>query len=304
MTFNPLDKPEYLLRPQQILRRLAGPRMAEGGTFAEATLPWGLPIRFRPHEMLGSSIWRTGLYELCVSEAIWRLLEPGEVALDIGANIGYMTSVMAARVGPAGRVMAYEPHPEVFTELAANAERWGPPSAGRITVFQAAVSEEAGTATLSVPDDFEHNRGLSSLGDVPGAPGTNSRSYAVETVRLADQVNDGESVGLMKIDVEGHELSVLKGGEILLSRKRIRDVIFEEHRPYPTPVTALLEAHGYTLFRFARGRFGLEFCPVQERLAGERRSHDAQSFLATADADRALVRLHRKGWAVLGGRPR
>ena len=61
--------------------------------------------------------------DLAVSEALWRLLDPGALALDVGANIGFMTNLMAWRSGPCGRVLAFEPHPEVFRSLAENVER-------------------------------------------------------------------------------------------------------------------------------------------------------------------------------------
>src|SRR5579872_6967542 len=96
-----LNKPHYIYRPGQAIIRLG--RLLGGakpaGAWEEAVLPWGLPIRYHPAEQIGNSIWRLGLYDLCVSETLWRLLDAGETALDVGANFGHMTSVMAVRVG-------------------------------------------------------------------------------------------------------------------------------------------------------------------------------------------------------------
>ncbi len=89
------------------------------------------------------------MYDLTVSEAIWRLLDPGAYAVDVGANIGHMTSVMAARVGVTGRVLAWRPHPDIYDELAANVGAWEAEGGGaQVTARQVAFSDRSGTATL------------------------------------------------------------------------------------------------------------------------------------------------------------
>ena len=61
-------------------------------------------MRIRPADDVGRAIWRLGVYDLPVTELIWRLLDPGDSAFDVGANLVYMTGVMAARVGAQGQV--------------------------------------------------------------------------------------------------------------------------------------------------------------------------------------------------------
>src|SRR5580704_10103514 len=75
------NKPEYVFRPRQLLRRF-GPRPKGPDDIAEVLLPWGLPFRIRPQEVLGRAIWNTGVYDLAVSEALWRLTDPGETVVD------------------------------------------------------------------------------------------------------------------------------------------------------------------------------------------------------------------------------
>src|SRR5947209_8761809 len=121
-----INKPYYLFRPSQLLRRLIRllRQRRAVGEWEQAILPWGHRIRYRPAEMIGSSIARTGLYDLCVSETLYRLVGPADLAVDAGANIGHMTSLMADRVGLAGKVIAIEPHPELFAELENNVRHW------------------------------------------------------------------------------------------------------------------------------------------------------------------------------------
>ncbi len=75
-------------------------------------------------ETIGMAITKIGVYDAIVPEAILRLCDPGETALDIGANIGMNTGALALAAGPAGRVIAYEPHPKLHGGLQATIGRW------------------------------------------------------------------------------------------------------------------------------------------------------------------------------------
>lgn len=300
MERNFLNKPYYVFRPGQLARRARralGGRRAGLPQFAEVRLPWGSWIRVRPDDEVGSSILRIGLFDLCVSEAIWRLLDPGETAVDVGANIGHMTSAMAVRVGPAGSVVAFEPHPEIFRELSANAGRWRADRRwAEIRLHELALSDRSGSARLSTPADFAANRGTAALleaGDTAAAAGH------VDEVRLArlDEELDAD-VGVMKIDVEGHELEVLAGAADLLRAGRVRDIVFEEWEPLPTRVTSFLQDEGYTLFSLDQALLGPVVGPAGTRSAS--RAHQAPSYVATREPARALARLRKRGWAVLG----
>src|SRR5260221_9258636 len=116
-----LIAPHYWHNPRQVLVRLRRAlRPARPGP-ETVVLPWGVSIRISKDEFIGRSIWATGVHDLAVSEAIWRTLRPGDTAVDAGANIGYMTGLMALRTGPRGRVLAFEPHPALFDSLRYNA---------------------------------------------------------------------------------------------------------------------------------------------------------------------------------------
>ena len=121
-----LNKPYYLFRPRQLFirlkRRLSGYKPINDSE--QVVLPWKMPIRVRPSDMIGSAIIRAGVYDPCVSEVLWRLLDKEETAIDAGANIGQMTSLMARRVGEKGKVLSFEPHPHIFQELTANVALW------------------------------------------------------------------------------------------------------------------------------------------------------------------------------------
>ncbi len=245
------------------------------------TLPWGDEITVDGRESIGSGIARLGVHELSVSEAMWRLTDHSDIALDVGANIGYFTSLLSHR---ARAVISLEPHPVLLQRLRANVAHWKP----CITVEGAAASSSKGLAELGQPAVFGVNAGMSGL-DVAG-----ECTFPVETVAL-DELVEGSSVGMLKIDVEGHELAALEGLGNALAERRVRDILFEERDPLPTPVSDRLTNHGFELFSL-RQRLG----GVRLRRGSEARSGlDAPTYLATARPERARSRLRGFGWRCL-----
>src|SRR4051812_34318677 len=162
-------KPEYLYRPRQGLRRLLRVfDRVSSGEFVVADLPWGMPLRVRPGEVHGAALLDLGVIDLAVTEVLWRLTDPGETAADVGANIGAMSAVLAARVGKGGCVFAFEAHPAIFEELAWNVALWKDVT---VRPENVALSRESGSVSLSVPADFQRNRGLAKVG-AAGEPGS------------------------------------------------------------------------------------------------------------------------------------
>jgi FkbM family methyltransferase len=297
--FKPLTTPEYLFRPRQILYRL---RYALGkkpnAGYAVVTVPWGAPLRIRPREVIGSNIWHYGVFDLVVTETICRLLDRGETALDIGANLGQMTSLMCCRTGSSGRVVAFEPHPELFSELQFNVSALPEGAQTKPELYPLALSDTRGEASLDMGQAWADNRGLSKLVDA-NASG-NSRCVTVKLARLDDLwVPSSESkAAVLKIDVEGHELKVFQGAAKAMATRKIRDIIFEDFDPYPSAVHRLLLDHGYTIFSLHstlwRPHLGQPGPATRFNVA-----RDGQNYLATLDPDRAKSRFRAIGWQSL-----
>lgn len=285
-----LLKPHYLFRPDQAVRRAVQTlsRPLPGPT--TVTLPWGLPLRVDTTDDIGRAIWRLGLYDLAVSETLWRLLDPGALALDVGANIGYMTSLMAWRAGPRGQVLAFEPHPEIFHSLTENVELAAPhPSVARVEPHRLAVSDRIGHAYLACGDQFAKNRGTAQLS-------ARESDLRVATTTL-DEVLGGRTASMVKVDVERAELLVLRGAFESLREGRIRSLIYEGHPSESWRLADLLRAHRYRIFALGWNVWGLALSPLGEphRLP----AYEAPSFLATLETDAVLSRLRPRGWRVL-----
>ena len=238
--------------------------------------------------MIGRHLLHFGLFDLLVTEALLRLADPGELAADVGANVGYMAAVLADAVGPSGRVIAFEPHPDIFAELGFNTA--GLP----VDAHQAAVSDHAGTALLHIPDSFSGNRGIASL----EASSEAATEVAVPALTL-DEALAGRSIGVMKIDIEGHELAALRGAERLLGERRVRDIVFEEHDPAHSVVAPHLAERGYRLFRLHKTFFGPRLLAPDAAVGLSR--WESPSLLATLDPARAEARFARRGWRALRG---
>lgn len=168
--------------------------------------------------------WVTGRYEKEIVTLYSRMLRPGMTVVDVGAHVGYHTIRFAKLVGPTGKVFAFEPHPSNFEILCRNVRRRG---LANVIMEQKAVSNVNGQITLYLgPHDLRHSL-------VPQG----SEACEVNCVCLDSYFDANEVVHLVKIDVEGAELGVLRGMRSLMDRSSKLIIILEF---YP----ALLRAFG------------------------------------------------------------
>ena len=136
------------------------------------------------------------------------LLAQGDWALDIGANVGHYTMRMAELVGPSGRVIALEPVPDTFSLLAANARLF---SHANVSLLNVAASDRVAVAGMQIP---QFTSGLSNYYQAHLSTGPGG--LAVLTLPIDELTLP--PVRLVKMDVEGHELSALRGMRELLAR--------------------------------------------------------------------------------------
>lgn len=293
-----LGKAEYLLRPHQIARRLW--REAEGRRPEVKTvrLPWGPEIAVNTADSLGWSLYTRAIYETPVTEALWRLVQPGDSAVDGGANIGYMTSVLAVRAGQTGRVYCFEPHPGVFDDLQQNVTAWKARKRyGSFVLHQAALGAREGFAELRVADFFSANRGVARI--EPGSNQGEGQSFRVKVLALDDVIPKDETIRLVKLDVEGYELAALHGMERLLRARRVRHIVFEEMQGFPAATHQFLRDMGYAIFGIDRHFSGI-------RLVHDQQPHfdpvsgPPPNYLATIEPEFALSRLQSGIWQSFG----
>jgi FkbM family methyltransferase len=287
MVFNPF-KPHLLLRPRWLVRRSL--RQKSRRTIpSRVRLDWDIEMEVGGDE-LGTAIWRAGVYEIAVSETVWRLLGPGDRAVDAGANIGYMTGLMARKAGPTGTVYAFEPHPEVFRELQENVRLIAEAdSTGTVHAFQVALSDRRWEPVLVCDPQFRSNRGTAHLGV---ADGSSIMTTDVKAAPLDDLLPEDQPVAVLKVDVEGHELSLFRGAEGLLRSGRIRNIVYEAHGEKAGDVREYLDSFGYRQFALGWRFSGLALGPPERRLS---RWYEPPNYLATLDPDTPR-KLALRGW--------
>jgi FkbM family methyltransferase len=165
--------------------------------------------------VIGLNILR-GRYERDEAAFAQRLLRAGDVAIDVGAHIGFFTMLMAAAVGTTGRVYAFEP----FDANADLLERSLVENRfqDRVEFRRAAVGAATGTATLTFPVETLNSGGAYLLrrGTAPLA-GNQTRDVPVVAL---DALELRRPVRLIKMDVEGGEPQVIRGAERLLREDR------------------------------------------------------------------------------------
>jgi FkbM family methyltransferase len=172
-------------------------------------------------------------------------LRPGDVFIDVGANIGVNALLAAALVGSAGKVIAIEAHPTTFAHLERNVRLNG---FLNVVVRNAAVGSQAGSLELSTGllDDSQ-NHVLSDTGGTRGI---------VVPVEPLDAILAGhrERIDLLKVDVEGYEKPVFEGAPETLARTRaiyfeVYERNFERFGYSTRDVLCMLDEGGFAVQR-------------------------------------------------------
>jgi len=167
-----------------------------------------------------------GFWETWLTQSISRIIKPGDICIDIGANYGYYSLLMSTLTGKGGRTIAVEPNPYVFGLLEATSSV----HSSCIEPVQVALSDVSGHTTLIIPDNFYGDASIVQRKDKPRV----ARSRVdVKTQTLDELAIELElpRIDLIKMDVEGAEPRVFSGmTEIMAKNPGLR--IMVEYSPY------------------------------------------------------------------------
>jgi FkbM family methyltransferase len=202
----------------------------------------GHRFRVRPNDFVENRLCFFGEWEPSITAVFEAKVQPGDVVVDVGANIGFYSVLAAKLVGAAGRVYALEPSASIRRRLDENLKL---NHIANVTCYPYAAWYESGRSVLKLMDG---NRGGSGL----GATDNSTLCEEVEMRRLDDLIprEAWPAIRLMKVDVEGAEMAALRGAEQLLDAARDLTVICEI-----TPDRlASLDATAAELFEFMAAR--------------------------------------------------
>lgn len=144
------------------------------------------------------------------------VVHAGDNVIDIGASVGVYTLKFSELVGATGRVYAFEPVPESFYLLAVHTSLC---SYRNVTLFNMAVSDKTGIATMTIPRSGNHLRNyyrasITNPEQVVGADSIQVFCYPLDSFHFPARIR------LVKVDVEGYEGAVLGGMKDLIKRER------------------------------------------------------------------------------------
>jgi FkbM family methyltransferase len=195
----------------------------------------GYRLYFSPSSV-GAALWMDPEAFRGEESFITGRVPPGGTYVDVGANVGVLACAVAAQ-DPRTRVIAFEPHPRTFRLLERNVRLNG---FENVSLHNLGLGSEP--STLYMSDRRSDDMNFISDAGVP-----------VRVATLDDLLADVERIDLLKIDVEGYELEVLRGGSRTIARTR--EVYFEafEHQYARfgygfADVRAFLEDRGFTIF--------------------------------------------------------
>lgn len=181
-----------------------------------------------------------------VETALFRSeIHPGDVVVDVGANVGYFTLIAAQLVGDTGKVWAFEPDPDAFELLRRNVELNGYKN---VTLVPKALGSEPGKLKL-----FRHatNRGDHRIYD----PGDGREAVEVEVTTLDHYFADASRLDLIKMDIQGAECAAVAGAAKTLERGDDTAVIMEYTPQYirqmgqdPQACLSALAGYGFSFF--------------------------------------------------------
>ncbi len=184
------------------------------------------PLRMRVHgaadQYVSATIARDGIWEPQETRLLLATLRPGDVFVDVGANIGYFTLIASRAVGESGAVLAFEPEAENFRLLEHNCRV---NACRNVRARQLALGRAEAEARLYLNED---NRGDHSL--YPGDSGRDSQGIrVVNGSRLI--LGEHPRVDCVKIDTQGAECEVVAGLLPLLEASLPRLVVLLEFSP-------------------------------------------------------------------------
>ena len=213
-TFSPAVR--FLLEHSAPLRFLGGKLLS---WYVKPEMEWdGHTVAVNPKDFgVALELQSTGEYEVATIAYCKKMLKPGMVFVDVGANIGLFTLMAARQVGPAGHVYAFEPDAGNSAFLRKNIERNG---YRNVTCIAKAISDRSGTCTLflSESNPSDHRTYHVSHG---------RKSISIECVSLDEFFPVDARIDMIKMDIEGAEGIALKGMNRILTAEHPPELIIE-----------------------------------------------------------------------------
>jgi FkbM family methyltransferase len=260
-----LGRPFGGVRPRRIYNWLAK-RAYPAPQFKWVRNRWGHELFLSPYYFLDRHIIFAGTYSLDLHQLLERIVTPGMVCLDLGANIGEFTLHLAKLVTPSGKVYAFEPIESNFARLVSNV---GHNHLDKVVkCLQLAVSNKTGCSSIKHAELVNENQGLASL--VDDEPSVINLCADVETITLDDfrRQYKLDHIDVIKCDIQGAEIYMLEGGSKVFSElspdilMEVSPTILSKMGKSPDDLFGMAQGYGYDVFAVQSGGRISEITPV------------------------------------------
>ena len=220
---------------------LVGAGIGATGRFSIAMSDGRTELNFNARNTQFGALYQTHflpLYEPEVSVLLDLLIPDDGCFMDVGANWGWFSLYLASRPGFRGRIHCFEPVPATFADLSGVVDQAG--LADRITCHQLALSDHDGSGAMTIPGGLQ-----SGLARISQSGNLNIQLATLDSLTLSRP-------DMMKLDVEDHEIAVLRGAAATIEQSWPY-VVFENWRIPGRPAVTLdplrwLAERGYSFF--------------------------------------------------------
>ena len=209
----------------------------------------GISLHVLADDLIGRHILLSGQFDRSIVQVLIDQARPGDVLLDVGANIGYVSACFLSQV-PDSRSICIEPQPGITDILSKNLAAFGE----RATIHMVALSDKNGELRFHIDNA---NRGASKI--------AGDGEFSVPAVDARQLLGTLDRVDLVKIDVEGHEPVVFKAMEGELGRLRPRAILFEDQVRAAAPdaaIGSILARLGYQVMAIRKRLLSTDLIPV------------------------------------------
>lgn len=238
-------------------RRLTSPREVQ-----PVITTAGLRMLVNVNDEIDAEVFLFREFDPPMSVVARTIVAPGDAIIDVGANVGYFSLLFALAAGEHGRVVAFEPSPTTYERLVVNI---GLNFSTRITPVLAAIGATRGQAVLTQPSPHRSGDAWLSTGTAPLLVNRDHAPFAHSTV-LMDTI-DGYcgrhnlSPAVLKVDVEGADLFVLRGAGQTIERNlpvlvlEFNESTTQRFNYSPDSIAAEMSAvYGYEFFAIQDGK--------------------------------------------------
>lgn len=251
-----LPKPirRYARRSVRMLRQTVR-TMSSIPRYRDVDLTCGVMVNVDMRHRNWYQMYKNRSHEQDVEQFITGFLQKGDTVLDVGAQIGMFTAIAAQLIGPDGRLYAFEPDEQNHSDLQSTRTRNG---LDNVTILNVGLSDTVGEATFHRPDGawgsfMDGSGGGSVTRDFFKNSTIKTFTIQTQTIDNVVQQRSIEQLDLIKIDVDGPEVAIMRGAVDTLVRHKPAVMVeasrfYQEHGASVGELFDILQQHGYQIY--------------------------------------------------------